>query len=150
MAFPASNIIPSDAYSEAKRIALAIKAMADLWIVKLTGNVDADEVWSLYREAWYSYTRLQEIAAVPGIVEYAIAQESDPTLDVVAEFLAMLAAINAARSWIYTAIPRDPNGYTLTHTTMVDGTRVPAVWPPGAESTGPLIPLLQAVSASIA
>lgn len=148
MAFPASNIIPSDAYSEAKRIAIRIKDMADLWIDKLSGNVDADEVWTLYRDAWYSYTRLQEIAAVPGIAEYAIAQESDLNLDVVAEFLAMVSALYAAAGWIYTAIPRDPNGYTLTHTTTVDGTRVPASWPPVA--TAPLIPLLQAVSASIA
>jgi len=147
MAFLASNQIPADAYQKAKRTAIKIDDKCAEWIGLLASDINADQIWAWYREVKWAYDTLGECAAVPGIAAYAIEQEGDPTYDVAAEFATMRGAIFDAASWVYNAIPRDVNGYTLTHTTTVLGERVPRVFPPA--QTAPLIPLLEAVQIAI-
>ena len=148
MAFLASTQIPADAYAEAKRIANTLDAKCGEWIGFLAEDVDADQVWILYRELKHTLDRLDAIAAVPGIVEYAQAQEDVLDYDVAAEFGAMTTAITNAGTWTYNAIPRDGNGYTLTHTTTTLGERIPRIFTPS--QTAPLVPLLQAIVDAIA
>ena len=147
MAFPASTVVPANGYVRAKEIAYTLDRKVQEWVGMLSANVTADDVWSWYRELYSSYQALLAIGAIPGIAEYAIAQEADTELDIVAEFNAMLAAISAAYSWIYVALPRDVDGWLLTHKSTVVGELTPRVFVP-AESA-PLIPLLQAVDAAI-
>lgn len=147
MAVLASNQIPADAYADFKRLAVRIDQKCAEWLALLAADVDADQVWSWYRELYWAWTRLNEIAAVPGIVEYALEQEGNATYDVVAEFGAMMALLQSAYAWLYAAIPRDANGYTLTHTTTQLGERVPRVFTP--VESAPFQPYLSALAAAI-
>jgi hypothetical protein len=145
--FPASNVVPSKGYVRAKEIAHTLDLKVQEWLGMLAGDVTADDVWSWYREMYWDYQALLEIATIEGIEAYAIAQEVDPELDIVAAWNAMLAAISAAYLWLYAAIPRDVNGYLLTHKSTVAGELTPRVFTPA--ETAPFIPLLQAIDAAI-
>jgi len=61
-----------------------------------------------------------EIAAIPGIAEYAISQEDDPLYDVVAEFQALVAVIGIAVAALAAAFPRDVDGKLLIATMPTD------------------------------
>lgn len=61
-------------------------------------------------------TQLQSAASVPGLAEYARAQKSSDTLDVVTEFQAVVAAIDAVTAWITANFPKDANGFLLART----------------------------------
>jgi hypothetical protein len=143
----ASNQIPADAYTEFKRLCNRLDTKCAEWLTLLGANIDADQVWTWYRELYWAWTRLNEISAVPGIVEYAIIQEADPDYDVATEFVAMMGQLQTAHQWLYAAIPRDANGYTLTHTTTVEGERVARVFTPA--QSAPFATYLQAIAAAI-
>jgi hypothetical protein len=147
MSVLASNQIPADAYAEFKRICVRIDGRCAEWVALLSADIDADTVWSWYRELNWAWTRLNEIAAVPGIADYAVAQEGDPAYDIVAEFGALIAQLVAAKDWLYAAIPRDVNGYILVHTTTPDGEIIARVYTP-AESAA-FIPYLDAIALAI-
>lgn len=143
MAFPASSIVPAKGYIRAKEIARTVDLKCAERIDLLAADIDADSIWSWYTDLYTVRAALLEIAAIPNIAAYATEQEDDPTLDIVAEFNAMVAAIEAAATWIYQALPRDANGYVLIHKTTTAGELVPRVFAPAA--TAPLVPLLQAI-----
>lgn len=147
MSVLASNQIPADAYAEFKRICVRIDGRCAEWLGLLSENVDADTVWMWYRELNWAWTRLTEIAAVPGIAQYAVEQEGDPTYDIAAEFGAMMTQLGAAKDWLYDAIPRDANGYILVYTTTPEGEMVPRVYTPA--DAAPFIPYLDAIAAAI-
>jgi hypothetical protein len=148
MAFPAASIVPAKGYIRAKEIAYHLDLKCAEAIAKLSEPIAADIVWSWYQELYTKNQVLQEIAAIPGIVAYAEAQEDDPTLDIAAEFQTMMSAITAAGEWMYSAFPRDADGYVLIYKTTPDGQLVPRTF--STTATAPLIPLLQAVADSIA
>ena len=102
-----------------------------------------------YRELYWYNLRFGEIAAVPGILDYAIIQEDDDTYDLAAEFGVLIAAIVAAYSYLYTTIPRDPNGYVLTHTLSVEGDLVPAVYTAAIPEVAAIGPYLTAIAAAL-
>jgi hypothetical protein len=147
MAVLASNQIPADAYAEFKRICVRIDGRCAEWTALLAANIDADTVWQWYRELNWAFTRISEIGAVPGIVEYAVAQEGDPDYDIVAEFGTMMTQLGTAKDWLYAAIPRDLDGYILTHKTTTAGEITARVYTP-AESAA-FIPYLDAIAAAI-
>lgn len=59
---------------------------------------------------------LLQARSVPGLAEYARAQKGNDTLDIVAEFNAVITAIEAASSWISSNFPADANGFLLRET----------------------------------
>lgn len=59
---------------------------------------------------------MQSLVATPGLQAYAREQINTPTLDLVTEYNAMIAAINAVRDWVSTNIPKDGTGYLLIQT----------------------------------
>jgi hypothetical protein len=148
MAIRAHNVVPADAYREFKLLCVRLDGQCAAWQTAMTGNITADDVWLWYRELYYYNVKFTEIALVPGIVEYATTQEDDPLYDIGVEFGALLTALVAAHTWLYAAIPRDVNGYTLTHTTTVEGDRVPAVYT--TEQTAAFGPYLTAIAVAIA
>lgn len=64
--------------------------------------------------------RLNTLAGHPGLAQYARDQKNDQELDVVTEFTAMLAAIDAATGWIATNFPAS-GGYLQAKTLGADG-----------------------------
>ena len=147
MAFPASTIVPAFGYVTAKQRARALDLKVQEWIGLLAGEVTFDQIWSWYGELYATYVYFGEVAAIDGIGAFAIAQEDDDTLDIVAEFQAMRAAIQTAATWIYNTIPRDASGYALVYKTTSAHELTARVF--GTTGTAPLIPLLQAVDAAI-
>ena len=64
---------------------------------------------------------LDAAADTPGIGPYAQEQKSDGTLDVVAEFNAVMAAISGVTGWIAANFPKDVNGFLLAQTLSPEG-----------------------------
>lgn len=145
----ASNQIPADAYREFKQLCNRVDGKCAEWIALLSADVDADQVWAWYTEMYLAWKRLNEIAAVPGIAEYAAAQEYavDPAYDPAAAFATLMGALVSAKDWLYAAMPRDVNGYLLTHTSTPEAVLVPRVYTPA--ETAALIPYLEAIAAVI-
>jgi hypothetical protein len=90
---------------------------------------------------------LNELAATPGIGDYAKEQEDDPTYDVVAEFASMLSAIDEVVTNISSTLPVDGSGFHLLFKTNPDATLDPRLFT-GASLSG-LITKLDAVVAAI-
>jgi hypothetical protein len=148
MAFRASNAIPQEAYRIVKGAAVQLKANLQGMNVQLAA---ADAGYEFLRDIYRTLSRadaqMNLLAATPGIAAYAQAQENDAQYDVVAEFLAMQAAINDAIGWMDTNVPT--SGITATS---------PAGWTDGGSmiatvftsaQTEPLRTALQAVVATI-
>lgn len=68
---------------------------------------------------------LVSAAATPGLAEYAREQKnktvSDPTFDVVAEFNALIAAIDNVTGWMEANFPKDAGGFILAQTFGASG-----------------------------
>lgn len=65
---------------------------------------------------WFAIAR-----ATPGIGPYAQEQVNDPTLDLAAEFTAMVNSITTCRNWIVNNVPRDAGGFFLGVTILSSG-----------------------------
>lgn len=124
MAFLASNAIPQDVYQRTKRTALNLKQSCQDFVVRLAA---ANATYTMLRDIYITLTNanafFDAVKAVPGLADYAAAQENDPTYDVAAEFVAMQAAITAAQTWMEQNIP----------------TNVTAVAPANWAQNGPMI-----------
>ena len=106
MAFPASNVIPAEAYTNAKKLAVRLKSVAAGYAARLqAGNVSTDNISSIRDDMIHYDAQFAAIAAVPNIAAYAQAQEDDLLLDVVAEFNAMRTAIQAVKADIESTFP---------------------------------------------
>lgn len=71
-----------------------------------------------------SQAAMQAMANTPGLEAYARAQISDPTLDLVAAFNAVIGNVNAVRDWVVANIPKDANNYLLLQTISASGARI--------------------------
>jgi len=95
------------------------------------GNVPSSRILDAYINFVQERAELVTAAAAPGMAAYARAQKNKEALDVVAEFQAMIAAIDNVTSWLTTNFPRDASGYLLAKqfsgNTIVDRTFTPAV-----------------------
>lgn len=69
------------------------------------GDVGAAYVLGIYTRLAGVQASLNTAKATPGIAAYAQTQKDDGTLDVVAEFNSVLAAIAGAITWIETSFP---------------------------------------------
>ena len=95
MAFRATSIIPEKALDDAKVLASRIKRAAELRSISIAGGANSDVVLGILDTLRESSVALNVVKAVPGIAQYAKDQESDQTYDIVAEFTALLAVIEA-------------------------------------------------------
>lgn len=77
--------------------------------------LSADQITDLWQLLKVERTGLVSAAAMPGIGVYAQNQVNDATYDVVAEFNAMVTAIDAATAWIEGNFPKDGSGFLLAH-----------------------------------
>lgn len=125
MAFPASSGALSDVLERACRVALSMKAQAQRARDRMAvGNVPSSTILDMDIVLRGFKTELQDAAATPGIVDYAQGQLGDGTLDVAAEFSAMIAGIDDTVAWIRASFPVGSGqaaGYLLARTWGADG-----------------------------
>ena len=80
------------------------------------GSVTSTRILNSYGDLKGIRADLVLAAATAGLVEYARAQKNNGTLDVVAEFNALIAQIDTTVQWIADTFPKDGNGYLLAQT----------------------------------
>ena len=116
MAFPASTATLSEGWINACRMALAMKRQAQEDRARMAaGPVPASLVLDMEPRLRDTKASLQQVAAIPGIAEYAQQQANNPALNVATEFTAMLNALDNVVAWIRTNYPVH-NGYLLSQT----------------------------------
>lgn len=114
MAFRSTNILPEAGYKNARLLAVNIKNRSIAARTKMAaGNTSFETIWDLRKQLFQAHTTLGTFAVIPGIVQYARDQEDDPTYDIAAEFIALRAAIDDARSTIDLQLPADGNNWLL-------------------------------------
>lgn len=126
MAFPTDVGSKRDdlerAWEGVRNAAGAIKSAAQAVRTRsAAGPIEAREVVTLADQLANANDRLARYTVVPGLLAYVREQINDPTIDIVAEYNAMLAQINAVRTWVINNFPKDASNYLLYHTFGADG-----------------------------
>lgn len=148
MAFRASIATQESGLQQAMSNALWIRSVCTTYANQLAaGSVTSDDVFRIADDLARAISGFQGVAAIPGIGAYAQAQFNDATYDVVPEFNNMVAAIQAALTWIVTNFPKDTQGFAQAYTLAANGSRTPAAFT-SAQTAG-LATALQAAAASI-
>ena len=128
MAFRATNIVPQDAYDDIKAIATSLKAAAAKASAALATDTPAQTVLA-YLEVMKDYkSRLSALKDTTGLADYAKEQESDPTYDVAAEFVSLMAVLDTAIASLVASFPVDGSGYLLDRTFDAEGALVQRVF----------------------
>jgi hypothetical protein len=115
MAYPASTELLSKALDQLDGIMLMVKSLsATLRAKSAAGAIPVSDVTDYMGRVADFRDRLAVLSATPGLADYARAQKALPGLDVVAEYTATVAQIDATRTWIATNFPKDAQGNLLT------------------------------------
>lgn len=148
MAFRSTLTSPNldQEYGRAKTEAARVKNQTDALILRASsGNINyAQDIrphLDVLMQARDTFTR---VASAPGIVDYARAQEADPAYDPVAEFTAMVAALDNVVGWVTGTI----NGLGKLFTLNADGSEAQTQFTPAQTAT--YRAQLQALSDTIA
>jgi len=121
MAFPTIFGL-ARAFTSAQTEAVALKAQVTTdRDAMAAGNVSADLVLALFDRLVEAKAVFDAVAATSGIVQYAKDQFDNPTLDIVAEFTAMSAAVDAAGTAIFNDFPKDGNNWLLAEKLTASG-----------------------------
>lgn len=122
MTFPASAQTQADALAGARRTANTLKAFAqNVRGFMAASTVSANQVEQVMGEFKSAIETWNAAKAVSGIAAYAQAQYDDVTLDIAAEFTAMLSAAEGVRDWVIANFPKDASGFILKDKYEVDG-----------------------------
>lgn len=106
MAFRATNTIPETALTRIKEQAVQIQRLAqNRRNVLAAGNTGADIVLALLDNLIAQQATLDGLSSTVGLAQYAKDQENDQTYDVVVEYNALTAAIDAVVTEIVTTFP---------------------------------------------
>lgn len=104
----------ADAWERARAVAASVKQQAtNLSTLSAAGPISGMSIIRFCGDLADARDTFTRLAAVPGLGAYAQEQVATPGLDVVAEFNAMGAAIDATRTWITTNFPKDAGNYLL-------------------------------------
>lgn len=85
------------------------------------GAIQSGRILSTHQYLRAERAALTAAASTPGLAQYARDQKNNQTLDVVAEFTAVIAAIDQVVGWIETNFPKDAGGFLLERTLGADG-----------------------------
>lgn len=122
MAFPASTDPLADALIDVRRTAESLKARCITARDQMASDsVSSNVILRLADVLRKAIDTFNGAAGVSGITDYARNQYDDPSLNIVAEFNAMLTACEGARDWIVTNFPQH-NGFLLAQSIAADGT----------------------------
>lgn len=136
MPFPASSQALANAYSLIKGRANGIRSeTVQIRNDSAVGPISAERIIGYTAMLARSKTELAALAAVPGLAAYAQDQESNPSLDIGAEYNTMLTQINATIAWISTNFPQDAGGYKLAFQLGADGGLVWRTFPTASLAT---------------
>lgn len=124
MAFKASQLPLQRGFERALDVAGQEKRTIDAWVAQLNGNITGLDAVAMLANLDRVIGVFEEVAALPGLAEYAKTQFDDPAYDVAAQFTAMTAALSAVRSWLRTNIPA--NAVSISNGVMVGATYTPA------------------------
>jgi len=125
MAFPASNQALSDAYRTLTNLANGVRSQAvSIKAQSLAGPVSADKILNYVTLLNRARTEMTALSATPGLAVYAQEQENNPALNIVTEYNAMTAQIDATIAWIVNNFPQDVSGFKLAFTLAADGSTV--------------------------
>lgn len=106
MAFRASNVLPSAAYTIVRQAAVQLVLNLNGMNAQLASSgADYDFLHGIYMTLSRANSQFSELKATPGIADHAKTAEGDPSYDVVAAFTAMQSAIEDALLWMDTNIP---------------------------------------------
>ena len=147
MAFRASNALPALNYDRAKKLAFQVQRLTSARSTEFSSGASSAQVLSLLDNIRALKSQLDAVKSTPGIATYAKEQEDDPAYDVVAEFTALLAAIDAVIAEIVTTMPTDGSGFLLLNQFDVDGALIPRNFTPVQLAS--LRTLLDVVTASV-
>lgn len=124
MAFPASGTRESLAgvFVRVQRTAHQLREAADALKAKAqAGTANARDLMEFATRLADCIAEFNAAAATPGIGPYAQEQVGDPTLDIAAEFTAMVSAATSTRDWIVANVPKSADGYFLGVTVLSTG-----------------------------
>lgn len=148
MPFPASALQSDLALllADIGQLARAVDTLAQSASARMAaGPVLATEVKDLDVKLRRYRARLVAAGQTPGIREYAAAQSAFAGLDVVAEWQAMIAAIDGVLAWIRTNFPTS-SGFLLAESWGPDG---PEARPFSSAQTAGLRTQLDALAATV-
>lgn len=112
MAYPTGTL--SIALEEIDREMVAIKSYCQSVSSQLaSASQKAALIIDLHANLGVVKNRLATWAATPGLPAYAKQQKDNVNLDVIAEYQAVVAAIDAVRSNVESTFPKDASGYLL-------------------------------------
>jgi len=129
MAFPATGQVTAEAFRTARNVAVGAKVAASaLRNASGAGDVTRQSVVSFLQTIASAVLNWQQVATTPGLAAYAQSQMNDPTLDIAAEFNAMVAAGADLRDWIFANFPKGAGGAWLTVAYDNQGAATPLVF----------------------
>ena len=122
MAFRASSLLPQNGLNEAKGLALSVQSLSASRSTQFQNDTNADVVLATFQDLRRRRDALLTISTIPGMAQYARDQEDDQSYDVVAEFAAMVALIDAVLANIIATFPTDADDFLLEKKFAPDGT----------------------------
>lgn len=137
----------SEAFFDAKAIARGVKQTAQGSIAQFAGTTSRDQVLALVVNLREWRARLAAAAAVPGVGQFAKDQYANQAYDVVAQFAAMLAAVDAVIAQITGSFPKAVSGEVLERVLNADGSITMGTFTAAQLAT--LVTLLQTLDAAI-
>jgi hypothetical protein len=84
-------------------------------------NTSSSTILRVFTHLRVYRAKLSALSSTPGLADYARAQKNAPGLDVVAEFNALMAAIDGVTGWIAVNFPTDGGGFLLERTLGANG-----------------------------
>jgi RecA/RadA recombinase len=84
----------------------------------LSGPVQSGQIISVFQALRQDRAALVAASSTPGLAQYAKDQKNNQTLDVVAEFNTMIAAIDQVTAWIDSNFPKDATTQALLERTL--------------------------------
>ena len=144
MAFPAKL---NTAYGRFTNLAVRMAdAAAQASATMAAGSIPASVALGVLDQLRAIRTEMTTLAATPGIAAHA-QRQSGATVDIAAEYAAMVAAIDAAIAWITTNFPQDGDGYLLLEQFEASGARTERTFTPA--QTAALRALLDTLAATV-
>lgn len=114
MAFPATSPTLYEALKKLRDSSGGLKAYAADQKAKLAASsISANSIIEMMVNFQKSIDGWDAVASTPGLADYAKAQYSSATLDIVAEYQAMRSAAVAVVTWVQSNFPKDASGYLL-------------------------------------
>lgn len=147
MSFKASTSVPVTGYAKAKALALAIKKFAAQRAEHLRTDSNADAVLATFHDLRRYRDELLTVKDITGLAQYAKDQEADSAYDIIAEFIALINAVEAVMANILLTFPTDVNGYLLEKQFNAQGTYDFRQF--STVQLAPLVVLLEAVNSTV-